>query len=266
MTCYRHPGRVTGRACTRCGRPACPECLVQASVGSHCVDCVRASLPPPTERLRRWNATRALMVAPALIAVNAGAYVWSVTTNNGTAKLAVNAGAVHDGEWWRLITSGFLHFNILHIAMNMFALYQLGLLLEPALGRLRFGSLYFASLLAGSAGAIIASPHVNTGGASGAIFGLLGAAIVGLHRRGVNVWKTGLGPILLINLVITFGIPGISIGGHLGGLVAGGIVGGVMLRPSVRLGREIDVLGLATALAVGALAVVVALSAAASAV
>jgi membrane associated rhomboid family serine protease len=266
MTCYRHPGRVTGRACTRCGRPACPECLVQASVGSHCVDCVKASLPPATERLRRWNATRALMVAPALIALNAGAYVWAATTRNGERKLAVNATAVHNGEWWRLITSGFLHFNILHIAMNMFALYQLGLLLEPALGRLRFGSLYFASLLAGSAGAIIASPHVNTGGASGAIFGLLGAAIVGLHRRGINVWKTGLGPILLINLFITFTIPGISIGGHLGGLVAGGIVGGVMLRPTVRLGREIDVLGLATGVAVAALAVVIAFSAAAAAV
>jgi membrane associated rhomboid family serine protease len=120
--------------------------------------------------------------------------------------------------------------------------------------------------LAGSAGAIIASPFARTGGASGAIFGLLGAAIVGLHRRGVNVWKTGLGPILLINLVITFAIPGISIGGHVGGLLAGGIVGGVMLRPSVRLGHDIDVLGLAAAVAVSALAVVIAFSAAASAV
>ncbi len=266
MTCYRHPGRVTGRVCTRCGRPACPECLVQASVGSHCVDCVRAGMPPATERLRRWNATRALMVTPALIALNAGSFVWDLTTHQGTAKLSVYAAAVHNGEWWRLFTAGFLHFGILHIAMNMFALYQLGLLLEPALGRLRFGALYIAGLLAGSAGAIIASPFARTGGASGAIFGLLGAAAVGLQRRGVNVWKTGLGPILLINLVITFSIPGISIGGHLGGLAAGGIVGGVMLRPTVRLGRDFDVLGLATAVVVSVLAVVIALSAAASAV
>ena len=239
---------------------------MQASVGSHCVDCLRAALPPTRERIRRWNATKSLMVTPVLIALNAGAFVWDLSTNQGTAKLSVYAAAVHNGEWWRLITAGFLHFGLLHIAMNMFALYQLGLLLEPALGRLRFTTLYFASLLAGSAGAIIASPYGRTGGASGAVFGLLGAAAVGLHRRGVNVWKTGLGPIILINLVITLTIPGISIGGHLGGLVGGGIIGGVMLRPSVRLGREIDVVGLATAVVVGAIAVVIAFSAAASAV
>ena len=109
--------------------------------------------------------------------------------------------------------------------MNMFILWQLGQLIETGLGRTRFAMIYFASLLGGSAGALLLSPNALTGGASGAVFGLMGAAAVILHRRGVNVMRTGIGTTLILNLVITFALPGVSIGGHLGGVLIGALIG-----------------------------------------
>jgi membrane associated rhomboid family serine protease len=131
--------------------------------------------------------------------------------------------AVHDGQWWRLVTSGFLHAGPLHLVVNMYALYVLGGMLEPAVGRLRFGLIYFVALLAGSFGALLLSPNSVTVGASGAIFGLMGAAFIVMRSRGVNPMDSGLGVFIVLNLGITFLIPGISIGGHLGGLVGGGL-------------------------------------------
>ena len=130
--------------------------------------------------------------------------------------------AVADGEWYRLLTGGFLHAGLFHIGFNMFALYILGRLLEPSIGTPRFVALYFASLFAGSFGASpLTDPHTLTVGASGAIFGLFGAAFVIARGRGLNALASELGIILLINLGLTFGIAGISIGGHLGGLIGG---------------------------------------------
>jgi membrane associated rhomboid family serine protease len=123
----------------------------------------------------------------------------------------------------------------------MLLLYQLGQLLEPALGRVRFVLLYFAALLAGSAGGIILTdnPFTRMGGASGAVFGLMGAAAIGLHRRGVNIFQTGLGTILVLNLVLTFTIPGISIGGHVGGLIGGLVCGLIMLDPRLTRAEQV---------------------------
>ena len=129
------------------------------------------------------------------------------------------------------MTSGFLHFGIIHLAFNMLLLFQLGQVLEPVIGRVRFGLLYFAALLAGSAGALILQPNAIHGGASGAVFGLMGAAFVGMRSRGVNPFSTGLGTTLLINLFVTFTIPGISIGGHIGGILGGAAAGWVVLAP-----------------------------------
>ena len=129
------------------------------------------------------------------------------------------------------MTSGFVHFGIIHLAFNMLLLFQLGQLLEPAIGRVRFGLLYFAALLGGSAGALLLQPNSLHGGASGAVFGLMGAAFVGMRNRGVNPFSTGLGATLMLNLVITFAIPGISIGGHIGGIVGGAIGGYAVLAP-----------------------------------
>ena len=138
-------------------------------------------------------------------------------------------------RWWRLVTSGFTHFGIPHLLMNMVSLYFLGTFLEPALGRSKFLALYFASLLAGTAGALIIQPDYGlTAGASGAIFGLLGASAIALRQRGIGLMQSGLGITLLLNVVLTFTIPGISIGGHLGGLVGGAVCGYVMLAPGHR--------------------------------
>jgi len=136
--------------------------------------------------------------------------------------------------WYRLVTSGFLHFGIIHLGFNMYFLYVLGPMLEPVLGRVRFLLLYIASMLGGALGVILIDTGGLTAGASGAVFGLLAAATVGLWRRGVNPFTSGIGTALLLNLFITFAIPGISIGGHLGGAIAGAICGAVMLAPSYR--------------------------------
>ena len=160
----------------------------------------------------------------------------TLMSRGGITKFQFDLGVaeplIRSGEYYRLITSGFLHFGLIHIGFNMLLLYQLGNLLEPTLGRLRFGLLYVAALLAGSFGAIVTAPNNLTGGASGAVFGLMAAAAIGLHRRGVNVFSTGIGTTLLLNLVLTFSLSGISIGGHLGGAVAGAVCGWVMLAPS----------------------------------
>jgi membrane associated rhomboid family serine protease len=176
----------------------------------------------------------------ALMAINIGVFAW-LTVQDG----ASTSGRAHEDlglyapflkfnhEWYRLVTSGFVHFGFIHLAFNMFALYQLGQLIERAVPRVQYALLYFASLLGGSLGALLiegTKPSL-TAGASGAVFGLLGAAAIGLHRRGINIFSTGIGTALMLNLVLTFSISGISIGGHLGGLVAGGICGFVMLAP-----------------------------------
>lgn len=151
--------------------------------------------------------------------------------------------------WYRLVTSGFLHFGIIHIAFNMYFLYVLGPMLEPALGRVNFLLLYLASLLGGSLGVVLFDSGGITAGASGAVFGLLAAAAVGMWRRGINPFTTGIGTTLILNLFITFAIPGISIGGHLGGATAGAICGAIMLAPAYRRGSAWVIW--ATPLAVG---------------
>lgn len=232
--CVRHPDVVTGRHCTRCGRPACNNCLTQADVGSHCVDCVRAARPSRQERVKFWNAGEHMLVTKTLIALNLAVYVWSIMgrssvmyggLNKNQFDIVLSQVFIDNGEWYRLITAGFLHFGLLHLGMNMFILWQLGQLIETGLGRARFAMIYFASLLGGSAGALLLSPNALTGGASGAVFGLMGAAAVILHRRGVNVMRTGIGTTLILNLIITFALPGVSIGGHLGGVLIGALIG-----------------------------------------
>src|SRR6185436_423432 len=119
-------------------------------------------------------------------------------------------------------------------ALNMYILYWLGQMIEPALGHLRFTALYFASLIAGSFGALLLSPDRLTVGASGAVFGLMGAAFVMQHARGINPWQSGLGPVILFNLAFSFIVPNISIGGHLGGLVGGALAAFLMERVAGR--------------------------------
>jgi membrane associated rhomboid family serine protease len=135
------------------------------------------------------------------------------------------------GQWYRLLTSGFMHFGLIHIGLNMYFLYVLGPMLEQPLGRVRYLLLYLASLFGGSLGVLVLDSGGLTAGASGAVFGLMAAAAVGLWRRGVNPFTTSIGSTLLLNLFLTFFIGGISIGGHLGGAAAGAICATVMLAP-----------------------------------
>jgi membrane associated rhomboid family serine protease len=180
-----------------------------------------------------------------LIAINLAVFGWMVAKDprnlspgNRLTQEQIDLGlneqlvAVTD-EWYRIVSSAFLHFGIFHLALNMLLLFQLGLLLEPALGRIRFLLLYIASMLGGSAGVLLLHPNERSlhGGASGAVFGLLGAAAVIMFRRGINPLSTGIGTTIALNLFITFTIPGISIGGHLGGLVAGAAAGSLMDAP-----------------------------------
>lgn len=239
--CTRHPDRPTGRHCTRCERPACNDCLVQASVGSLCLDCVSRSRPTRSARARAWNARQSTLTTKIIIAVNVAVFLWVSTgeavpsleglVNRHELDLALARPFIDDGEWWRLVTSGFLHFGALHIGMNMILLWQLGTILEPALDRGRFALLYLASLLGGAAGALLVTPDALTGGASGAVFGLMAAATVAFQQRGVNPFRIGIGTILVINLVITFTVPGISVGGHVGGALMGAACGYAMLEP-----------------------------------
>lgn len=257
-TCFHHPDRETGRSCTRCGRAACSDCLVQAAVGSHCFECVKAARPPVRERIRRRNATVGPIVTQVLIAINVGVFL--LTTGNPRVErdLVLFGPAVDGGELYRLVTSGFVHFGIFHVGMNMLLLFQLGSALEAALGRTRFVLLYFAALLAGSFGALLLSPDALTGGASGAVYGLMGATAIGMRQRGISLREGGIGGLIAINLFLSFVIPGISLGGHVGGLIGGAIVGGVMLRSSSPRPSQRDLLESA---AVGVAVIVAAVAA-----
>jgi membrane associated rhomboid family serine protease len=229
--CVRHPDRPTGLRCARCDRPACPECLREASVGYQCVDCV-------AEGARGTRSARTVvggsvsdkpLVVPALIAVNTAVFLLTVVQ---AASLQDNyrAGLFRDwvlyppsvagGEWWRLLTAGFLHYGPIHLLFNMLALWFIGRDLELVLGRGRFLAVYLTSLLGGSAAAFLfGAVNTQVAGASGAVFGLMGGLAVVLKRL-----RRPPGPaftLIAVNVVISIVLPGLSLLGHLGGLVVG---------------------------------------------
>jgi membrane associated rhomboid family serine protease len=229
--CARHPDRATGLSCTRCGRPSCTECLREASVGYQCVDCVAEG-----QRTSRRGTTVAgappggrPVVVPTLIMVNVAVYALTALQAGNPVynslsrlfrELSLVPGYVHDGEWWRVLTSGFLHIGPIHLLVNMLALWMLGRDLESVLGRGRFLALYFVSMLGGAAAVMLLNaPDEQVAGASGAVFGLMGALVVVLRRLRMPAGQAfGL---IAINVIISFTIPGISWQGHLGGLVIG---------------------------------------------
>ncbi len=275
--CYRHPDRETGLSCSVCERPICYECMTQAPVGLRCPE--HSGKPQGVHRVTAAaarattgvGARRVNAVTMALIAMNVLVYLAELAaggTIDGTGNwiyehgvLVANASyangapaGVANGEWWRLISAAFLHYGPLHLGMNMLGLYFAGSILEQVIGRWRYVMLYFVSGLAGSAGALVVTPNSPTAGASGAIFGVLGGLLI-LERRG-NIATGGqvLG-LIILTLVITFAIPGISIGGHLGGLTAG-----VVLMLAYATFRHSWQLSIATAAVVTAAAIIVAYS------
>ncbi|MFE3257726.1 rhomboid family intramembrane serine protease [Nocardia sp. NPDC059091] len=232
-TCYRHPDRPTGLACTRCGRSACPECLTPAAVGQHCVECVQQGRNDvrPVRNAAGTAVSRIPnpYVTYSLIAINVIVYAATALQahslmDNQRSRLFYDwvlvPAFVGDGGWVRVLGSGFLHYGPIHLLANMFALYVLGPYCEVALGRGRFVAVYLASLLGGSAAVTaLSDPLTASAGASGAIFGIFGAVAVIMLRTRQNL--TQIAVLLVINLIITFSVPGISIWAHLGGLLAG---------------------------------------------
>ena len=242
VECARHPGRAALTVCSRCERPICGDDLIEAPVGYQCVDCAREA--PPVRRLGDRppipGVTRALVVAIVIVAVADSFGAVDARTFGLVPAL------VGTGEWWRLLTSAFLHGGLVHLAFNGLLLWRLGQMLEPAFGRGTFLGVTLSGLAGGSlgivglswlvvatpvgslpfaAGFLGAGPLSLTVGASGAVFGLMGAVLVLHRRRGVSPWATSdgsaVGALVLLNLVLTFAVPSISVGGHVGGLLGG---------------------------------------------
>jgi membrane associated rhomboid family serine protease len=245
LRCYRHPERETYVSCSECGRGICPDCMSFGHVGIRCPDhaSVTGQAPAAPRRASRRAVLqlsgRGPIVTQVLIAINAGIFLLQLAMGAGmnansgwiyekgvlVASAIDSSGqvvGVAEGEWWRLITAAFLHYGPLHLGMNMLVLWLLGQGVEDYFGHARYALLYVVAGLAGSAGALLLNPNALTVGASGAIWGIMGAAIV-LERRRIYVFGGQAMMLLLLNVAITLFIPGISIGGHFGGLVGGAL-------------------------------------------
>ena len=250
--CYWHPDRYAGVTCQRCERRVCAECMHTASVGFHCPACIAPQSinhgrKPISARsfARGANASEQSLTTRTLIAVNLFAFLVTLfrggSLSSGGGDVTIDFGLVGygrvlsafstdyvgiaEGEWWRMFTGGFLHAGFIHLAFNMFLLWMLGSQLERLLGPTSYLILYFGSLLSGALGVMLLDPLALTVGASGAVFGLMGATVVYQLRRGVSPWSNGIGTLLIINLIFTFARPNISVGGHLGGLLGGLLIG-----------------------------------------
>ena len=243
--CVRHPDRPTGLSCTRCGRPACPECLVEAAVGFQCVDCVREGnrgVRRPTTVAGAALASKPVLV-PALIGLNV--LMFAITallarspmSNENSAffhALSAYAPSIASGQWWRVVTAGFLHFGLLHLVVNMVALWFLRDL-ELLLGKVRFAVVYLLSLVGGTVGTYLFSALGTEGaGASGAIYGLLGGLLIAVIRlkqdRHALMQVVG---VIALNLAFSVAIPQISLLAHLGGLVIGAaLTAGMLYAPA----------------------------------
>ncbi|MFJ2771504.1 rhomboid family intramembrane serine protease [Streptomyces sp. NPDC087300] len=246
--CYRHPDRETGITCTRCERPICPECMISASVGFQCPECVREGSGTghaPSANQPRTVAGGAVTADPrlftkVLVGINLALFLVQLSVGDGfTDRFDLIGRAyvpelgsvegVAEGQWYRLVTAMFLHSSYMHIAFNMLSLWWIGGPLEAALGRARYLALYGASGIAGSALTyLIAAPNQPSLGASGAIFGLFGATAI-LMRR-LNYDMRPVIALLVLNLIFTFGWSNIAWQAHIGGLVGGVVVGYAMVH------------------------------------
>jgi len=263
-TCYRHPSRETWVRCTRCDRPICPDCMQEASVGFQCPECVaagRRTTRPARTRFGGSVTAGGAEVTKVLVGLNV--LVFLITAANGLSLFGDNGSpiyrrfslislAVADGQWYRLLTAAFLHYGLLHIAFNMYVLLLLGSQLERLLGRWRYLALYLVAGIGGNAVAYLISPlNTASAGASGAIFGLFAAYFVVARKMRADTGQiVGL---IVINLVLTFAIPSISVGGHVGGLVTGGVAGlALAYAPAGSRRTAVQVAGLAGVLLVEA--------------
>jgi membrane associated rhomboid family serine protease len=230
--------------------------MTTTAVGMRCPECSKQA----TKVMRLRDMAVVPRVTYALIAINVVAFL----TEQGQFSLfgsGIHGKVIEEGvldrfdvsvshEYWRLVSAGFLHENFLHIGFNMYLLYLLGVMLEPAIGSVRFAAVYVTALLAGSFGALLATAAPSLG-ASGAVFGLMGAMVVELRARRLSVMESGIGGLILINLILSFSIANISVGAHVGGLI-GGALAGLALRAA---GDRFKALGLLACLAIAAISV-----------
>lgn len=215
--------------------------MTPTPVGMRCPECGRQRT-----KVQRPRAVAGAVptVTRALVAINVAVFLAQVVT--GTSLFGGAAGGVFERgalygpavafghDYWRLVTSGFLHAGLIHIGFNMWLLWIVGQMLEPAFGAARFALVYVTALLCGSFGVLLIDPNAVTVGASGAVFGVMGAGVIAMRHRGIDPMQSGLLPTIVLNLVITFAIPGISIGGHIGGLIGGAVAGWILDRPVPR--------------------------------
>jgi membrane associated rhomboid family serine protease len=273
--CYRHPDRETGLSCSDCGRPICADCATFAPVGIRCPDHAGAQggkrplqvKPPKVHRAPGISlATGRAPVTKVLIAINVGIYLITVVQGFGLnspggslyIRWLLFGPAVPHGGWSRLVTAMFLHGNLAHIGLNMLALWFIGSPVEQYLGTVRYLGLYFVSGLAGSAGALVLTPTQPVVGASGAIFGVLGAMMI-LEWQVTGRFAGQAMTLIVINLVFNFAYNGvggnISIGGHIGGLIGGILItlgyahwrGGRAQYGQLGLGGIVGLVGVAVA-------------------
>jgi membrane associated rhomboid family serine protease len=247
--------------------------MTPTSVGMRCPACSRQrtkvktirsgqSLPSVTQTLIAINVIVFLAetAAGAPLGGGGGGTIWTHGALFGPALTGSNPYPVYTGthQYWRLLTAGFLHDGLLHILFNMVFLFFMGRMLEPAIGKLNFTVVYFVSLFAGSFGALLFQPDSPTIGASTACFGVLGALIVVAYYRGISIWQSGLGLTLVINIVFSLSIAGISIGGHLGGVVGGAICGWLIVQVGER--RRMPAAAIAGCAVVAVISVVAAIA------
>jgi membrane associated rhomboid family serine protease len=228
--CYRHPDREAHIRCVRCERRICPECMIPASVGFQCPECVREG-NKSVRQARTVFGGRVTSdpgwVSKVLIAINVVVFILQQTVSGFTFRFENIGLYVADGDYYRLLTAAFLHASILHIALNMYALYLFGPPVEAAIGRVRFAALYLVSALGGSAlSYAFANPLIPSLGASGAVFGLLGAYLVLNRKLGRDT--SGVMALLVINFVFGLIAPNIDWRAHLGGLITGSLCAAVI--------------------------------------
>jgi membrane associated rhomboid family serine protease len=280
MTCYRHPNRETRVSCPECGRGLCTDCMVYTPVGIKCAEhagVARGAAKVAGSARRFSSEGHGRLLTKILIGANVGIFMLQLASGGGTLGYAGGGGlterydlyapAVADGEWYRLLSAAFLHANLMHLGLNMLFLWWIGGPMEEAIGRGRYALIYVVSGLAGSAGALLfghlglfgTGPGTHTVGASGALFGILGAAFIFERQRLYVLGGAALSTILL-NLAFGFVVTGISIGGHVGGLVGGMLCALALSRfgqAHAAYGRP-GVLGIAGVIAVAVLSVAVA--------
>jgi membrane associated rhomboid family serine protease len=241
--------------------------MTPTPVGMRCPECSKQRTKVVRMRSVR-SAAGVPRVTYALIVANVAAFIaergqfsLSGSSTHGSVVeegILYRAAIYEQHQYWRLVSSAFLHADLLHIGFNMYLLYFLGLMLEPAIGSVRFAALYFTALLAGSFGALLAT-DAHTLGASGAVFGLMGAVAVELRARRLSIMESGIGALIIFNLILSFTIANISVGAHVGGLI-----GGALAAAALRYGdtHRVRALGLVACVLLSAASVAGALVAA----